>query len=387
MVLWHNSPHSNLHIGFHENNAFVFSFTNTGWDTPNGLQTPNNYADDLNVWVHWGGTYDLATGERIIYRNGISVAADTFAAGAGYQGGNADLHISSGSIANPSWTNGPFQGSLDDIYVLKRKLSVPEIAFLVRDRQLVLQTSLVLYFNFEQASITNPQEATSGPNVTDLSGSRNNAILYGDWNRTKPRLSEDSVPVDVTCVTSQHGSSDSLCKTTLDYFKTGFCVDTIGNDVTTQQTKLSDISLPADYTYPAPPNDPALSQIKEVCTRMCTNRVTEAATGCELIVTATTAQCWGHASPNVERNNVNHMFGSHQYCWTAQTLLTDVMLPPVGQGGGRAGVDALEGPGGWTNGFARLSPSCFPHYFDDRTFQCLFRSICGSDYDTLASSP
>lgn len=27
-----------LHIGFRENDAFVFSFTNTGWDSPNGLQ-------------------------------------------------------------------------------------------------------------------------------------------------------------------------------------------------------------------------------------------------------------------------------------------------------------------------------------------------------------
>lgn len=355
---------------------------------PNGLQTTNVYEGDMNVWVHWAGTYDLATGARTIYRNGIPVAADTHAAGVGYQGRNADLHISSGSIANPSWTNGPFHGSLDDIYVLKRTLSMPEIAFLVRDRQLVLQTSLVLHFNFEQPSITNTQEGTSDPNVMDLSGSRNNAVLYGNWNRTTPRPSEDAVPVDVTCANSQHGSSDTLCKTTLDYFKPGFCVDTIGNDVTTQESKLSDISLPTGYKYPAPPNDPVLLQIKEQCTKLCRNRVMdEAYTGCELIVTANTAECWGHALPTIERNNVNHMFGSQQYCWTAQTLLRDVTLPPAGQGGGGSGGGELEGPGGWTDGFTLLSPSCFPRYFDDRTFQCLFRSICGAEYDTLASSP
>lgn len=61
-----------------------------------------------------------------------------------------------------------------------------------------------------------------------------------------------------------------------------------------------------------------------------------------------------------------------------------ITLPPRG-GSNRDGP--FSGPGGWTEGFVRLAPSCFPRYYDDRSYWCLFKSVCGADYDTVQRAP
>lgn len=66
-----------LHVGFRLN-QFTFAF----WG--NDLNT-TNISDDL--WHHWSCTYDATTNRRIIYRDGVEVAADTTTAD--YQGTGA----------------------------------------------------------------------------------------------------------------------------------------------------------------------------------------------------------------------------------------------------------------------------------------------------------
>ena len=63
-------------------------------------------------------------------------------------------------------------------------------------------------------------------------------------------------------------------------------------------------------------------------------------------------------------------------CATRASGHSSLNLPP-------ANVSTHAGPGGWTQGLTQLVPTCFPPYFDDRSYQCLFRSICGAAYDEL----
>ena len=68
-----------LHFGFRSNNKFTFAFY------ANDLDTPATYTDA--AWHHWAGTYDAATKQRRIYRDGTLVTNDT--ATANYAGTGA----------------------------------------------------------------------------------------------------------------------------------------------------------------------------------------------------------------------------------------------------------------------------------------------------------
>lgn len=329
MVLWHNAPHSNLHIGFRESDAFVFSFTNTGWDTSSGLQSATTYPNDLGVWVHWAGSYNVATGIRKILRNGKQIATDAVAGG--YPGGNLDLHISSGSVANPNWSNGPFHGSLDQIFLFKRVLNDAEIALLVRNQSPPMDlSSLVLHFTFEQPSITNPQLGPAGSNVTDLSGQNNHGILFGDWNRSLLPLLEDRVPMSVTCATSPHHPSTEACERTRDLYLRGPCADfaQIELHAGTGETKLADLTLPSGYEFPCHDQHPGLLALKAKCTEMCDMlKGSLSSTGCELQITASSAACYGHSSDRMGVGKGTFTGAGQQYCWSANTFLTGTQLP------------------------------------------------------------
>jgi VCBS repeat-containing protein len=93
------APNQGLHIGFRDGNTFTFAFWANDLDTP-------AYTD--NSWHHWACTYDAATRDRRIYRDGTLVANDT--ATAHYQGG--------GSLSiGDSWGGGGnnFPGPIDEV--------------------------------------------------------------------------------------------------------------------------------------------------------------------------------------------------------------------------------------------------------------------------------
>jgi len=269
------------------------------------LQTRSTYPDDLNVWVHWAGTYDMPTGTRTIYRNGVPIATDTAELGLGYSGGDADLHISSGSLTDPSWTNGPFHGSLDDLFVFRRVITGTELAVLVRDRTVAYKDSLVLYLNFEEPTpvlCANPRWCAAGQDVTDLSGRNNTGLLHGNWNRSRPLIYEDVVPIDFTCSAPDNAFHNCNSRKALlhDWIK-GVCVNDIGADAS--ERVLANLSLPANlqanFTYPLADGDPALLHLMAECSRVCWANVALASTGCELIIAATSLAaysftCCGH---------------------------------------------------------------------------------------------
>jgi hypothetical protein len=59
-----------LCIGYRNTNVFTFSFYGDDLDAA-------TYASDVGIWIHWTCTYNVSNNQRIIYRNGVSVATGT----------------------------------------------------------------------------------------------------------------------------------------------------------------------------------------------------------------------------------------------------------------------------------------------------------------------
>ncbi|MEM7393435.1 MAG: DUF2341 domain-containing protein, partial [Verrucomicrobiota bacterium] len=72
-ILAHGTGAANqgLHFGFRGNNQFTFAF----W--ANDLNSPAD--TDTTSWHRWTGVYDLGTGNRVLYRDGVQIAADVAA--------------------------------------------------------------------------------------------------------------------------------------------------------------------------------------------------------------------------------------------------------------------------------------------------------------------
>ncbi|NCC33173.1 MAG: hypothetical protein EOM24_14335, partial [Chloroflexia bacterium] len=88
-----------LRLGFTVDNRFRCGFLNTELITRAAFTDQN--------WHHWACTYNKASGERVIYRDGQRVAGDRTNAGAGYQG--------SGALLIGTDTTTFFAGMLDEL--------------------------------------------------------------------------------------------------------------------------------------------------------------------------------------------------------------------------------------------------------------------------------
>ena len=118
-IVWQgtNVQHQGLHFGFRSNDRFTCAF----W--ANDLTAPDTYTD--SDWHHWACTYDAETGQRLIYRDGVSVDNDT--ATANYQG-NGPLYVASRLGA------GHFDGSLDEVLVYDHALTGEEVMDVMNGR-------------------------------------------------------------------------------------------------------------------------------------------------------------------------------------------------------------------------------------------------------------
>jgi hypothetical protein len=105
-----NENYKGLHIGFRgDTNLFTFGFYGNDLDTP-------AYPD--TEWHHWACTYDVSTGERTIYRDGVRVARDT--ATGRYQGSGA---LTIGRLA---WW-GHFLGLINNVRIWNSALAIEEV--------------------------------------------------------------------------------------------------------------------------------------------------------------------------------------------------------------------------------------------------------------------
>jgi len=148
------SGSNGLVVGFRDSNTFTFAFYGDDLDTSAFTETD---------WHHWAGTYNSSTNEKIIYRDGVSVASNT--AAADYQG-TGTLYIGSAS----TFLGGTdFGGELDDVYMFSRVLSPTEVADL-HGGDSVSSTSLEGHWEFDDGT---------GSSATDSSGNGNTGTITG----------------------------------------------------------------------------------------------------------------------------------------------------------------------------------------------------------------
>ena len=104
-----------LHVGFRGNNRFTYAF----WG--NDLNMNKTYADDLDEWHWWVGTYDANTNTQNLYRDGGYIQSRI--APTDYQGLESLMTI---GCRNDNY-NGKFHGSIDEVAILGKLLTTVEI--------------------------------------------------------------------------------------------------------------------------------------------------------------------------------------------------------------------------------------------------------------------
>jgi hypothetical protein len=116
------------------------------------------YADTtMNQWVHWAGTYDAATNQRILYRNGTEVVRDI--ASADYQG-SGTLYI-----GDTSWSGGRFGGLLDEVRMWSDVRTAAEIADNYTKRLAGTEDNLAALWHFDEGAGNTGSD--SSPNSRD----------------------------------------------------------------------------------------------------------------------------------------------------------------------------------------------------------------------------
>jgi probable HAF family extracellular repeat protein len=133
------SPFAGVEAGFLSDNRFAFSFGESAPNLP--LVTSQAYSE--TGWHHWAVSYDAATGQRTIFRDGIAVAGDVSAAPVAPSG---PLVIGRGFAGNH------FNGRLDDVRVWNLPRTPFSIAKDFPKRLIGNEEGLLRYFRFDEES-------------------------------------------------------------------------------------------------------------------------------------------------------------------------------------------------------------------------------------------
>ncbi|HSH01323.1 MAG TPA: LamG-like jellyroll fold domain-containing protein [Anaerolineae bacterium] len=168
-ILSQGIPVSNngLHIGFRGSNTFTCAFWGNDIDTIAYTDTD---------WHHWACTYNIDTGERVIYRDGVAVANDI--ATTPFQG-SGDIYI--GSTFNSGRF---FNGYIDDLRIYSQALTSGEINDLANDIKKLSNTATVT-ITVESAALPTPPDPTISLSGNDISLSWDtipNATTYQIWH-------------------------------------------------------------------------------------------------------------------------------------------------------------------------------------------------------------
>lgn len=158
-----------LHLRIIANGAIRFGFYGNDVDSSASLVT-------TGMWHHLAYTYDVTSGTRYIYLDGVQVATDT--AAPAYSGTTATYIGRFGGTANEY-----FNGKVDDVRLYNRALTANEVKVLysaangkINSSQNVisgssLQSGLVGLWSFNGPDLTDK--------VYDRSGQGNNGYFYG----------------------------------------------------------------------------------------------------------------------------------------------------------------------------------------------------------------
>jgi len=145
-----NTTNKGLNIGFRAGNQLTFSFWNNDLDGP---------PDTSLAWHHWACTYNGATGQRIIYRDGEVYASATTTTYA-YQG--------SGTFAIGKSPSGSFTGLIDEVRVWRGVRTQDDITRNA-GRLLTDTTGLIVYY---------PMDVAAGTVVPDYSQKGRHGTIY-----------------------------------------------------------------------------------------------------------------------------------------------------------------------------------------------------------------
>ncbi len=126
-----------LFFGFRDGNQFAMDFWN------NDIVTTNTYTD--SGWHHWAGTYDAATKERRLYRDGVIISALTNTSAPHYQG-TGQLVI--GSFPNRSDWN--LAGNIDEVRIWTRARRQAEIQATMGRPLTGAEPGLSAYYRFDE---------------------------------------------------------------------------------------------------------------------------------------------------------------------------------------------------------------------------------------------
>ncbi len=127
------------------------------------LRTAGRYTDDVSKWNHWAGTFNGATRQLELFRNGVSVAALTVTRSSWSAAGPLGIGGNAGS--------GRFKGSIDEVRIWHGQVRDASQLQAFRDQTLVAgQKGLVGYWSFDQLD---------GDKFTDVSGFRRDLEEFG----------------------------------------------------------------------------------------------------------------------------------------------------------------------------------------------------------------
>lgn len=157
---------NSLHIGFRSDNTFTFAFYG------DDLNTPTGYTD--TDWHHWAVTYDAPTKQRVIYRDGESVAVNT---AVNHYAGSGELKIAQGSI------NGfDFSGALDEVRIWNVTRRQTDIQADMNQTLAGTEDGLLAYYQLNEGFGDFIGDAT----VNNLFGTLQNADPTSAWIADNP---------------------------------------------------------------------------------------------------------------------------------------------------------------------------------------------------------
>jgi hypothetical protein len=157
-----DAPGSGFYAGYRSDSRFVFSFGGSD------LVTEQAFPGD-NAFGHWAGTYNAATGERILYLDGVQIARDI--APADFVSGGA---LQSGAVDGP--LGGQSVGEIDEMRVWARVLDPSELENLGLASLVGDEADLVAYWHFDDVQNIDGAQAFAndfpdyGPNGHPLLG-------------------------------------------------------------------------------------------------------------------------------------------------------------------------------------------------------------------------
>lgn len=122
-----------LHVGFRGNNRFTFAFFG------NDLDSDNSFTD--NNWHHYAVTYDVASGERIIYVDGVFEKSDI----------SASTYTGTGNIllGDTPWGSDEFGGTMDEVRFWSGVRTQTDIQDNMNECLSGTESGLLAYYQFE----------------------------------------------------------------------------------------------------------------------------------------------------------------------------------------------------------------------------------------------